>query len=124
MSYQELVEQARDFGFRKVQQTKEIAEHLKTEYEKLLEKKNALEAEILEGKIKMTSTYRKFRDLRQATERTRNLKLAYLQRSNDQFFVSITQKLRHFDTSVDKLVFFGCSTCWTILDWTRSISSI
>ena len=87
-SYQELVEQARDFGFRKVQQTKEIEEQLKAEYEKLLQKKNALEAEIMEGKIKMSSTYRKFRDLRQATERTRNLKLAYLQRSNDQFFVS------------------------------------
>lgn len=87
-TYKTLVEQALDFGFHKAEQSKEIEENLRLEYEKLVDKKNELEDSIMDGKLKMAATYRAFRDQRKATERTRNLKLAYLQRSNDQFFVS------------------------------------
>jgi dynein light intermediate chain len=99
-TYQQLVDYAIGFGLQKVEEAKQEEEELRREYEALLARKKALEAQNQEGKLKMARMSRRYRDQRKSTEATRNLRLAYVQRSNDQFFYMLD------NIGMDKKLFF------------------
>ncbi|CAG7784830.1 unnamed protein product [Allacma fusca] len=99
-TYAELVDYAISFGLRKVEESKQEEDELRQEYARLQAKKKALEEENQEGKMKMAKMSRCYRDQRKSTEATRNLRLAYLQRSNDQFFYMLD------NIGMDKKLFF------------------